>query len=390
MMGQRSSKVQSGERFFGNLNLFRFAPALFFGMGILLSSCNSKPQGAQGSGAASDSSKIETTGEKSKGAGGVVHLAIWSNYISPEVLAEFKAKTGIEVKVSNYSSNEELLAKLQAGATGYDVIVPSDYMIHAMIELGLLTPLNLDLLPNRKGLNARFLREPINGQVHSLPYDWGTTGIAYRKDKVKSPIRSWKDLLDNPANAQRFTLLDDARETIGATLKSLGYSLNSTDPAQLAAAKNRLLQIRKNVKGFSSEPLMSLVSGETAIAHAYVSDSLQARKRTDGKVEYLLPEEGCTVWVDHLAIPKTAAHAEAAHLFINYLLEPRTVVNTVRSVFVSPANSDALTLLAEEVRTTPVLFPTEAMLSKCEAMKDLGPALTQWDRIWTEVKATHD
>ncbi len=324
-----------------------------------------------------------------EGVPSTLNLAIWSNYVSPELLADFEKATKIKVAVSNYSSNEELLAKLQAGASGYDVVVPSDYMVFAMIKLGLLKPIDLAQVPNAKLLETKLLKKAFDPEnKHSLPYDWGTTGIAVNRDLYKGELKGWKQLFENDALAGKFTLLDDVRETTGAALKALGKSLNATNPADLDAAKKLLLKIRPRVKAFTSEPMASLVSGETAVAHAYLSDALQARRETAGKIEYVIPEEGATLWIDNLVIPSGATHVREAHVFINYLLEAKSNVTTVLSVLVAPANREVFAILPEDIRKNTSLFPPEAVLRTLEMMNDLGEAMSIWDRAWTEVKAS--
>lgn len=330
------------------------------------------------------------------GAGGasssrVVNLAIWSNYVSPELLAEFEKKTGIKVQISNYSSNEELVAKLQAGASGYDVAVPTDYMVFAMIKLGLIQPLDFSQLPNFKHVDPQFLKKNYDPEnKFSVPYDWGTTGIAVNRTLYKGQIKGWKDLFNNPELAGKFTLLDDVRETIGAALKAQGYSLNSKNPEELKKAKELLFKVRGKVKGFTSEPMMPLVNGETAVAHAYLGDALQARRQTGGKIEYIIPEEGGTFYIDTLVVPKGATHVKEAHEFINFLLLPESNVATVKAVMVAPANKDTRALLPPELKNDPSLFPSPAVMSKREMMEDLGDATALWDRIWTEVKASRE
>ena len=176
----------------------------------------------------------------------VVNLAIWSNYLAPELLVEFQRRTGIKVQISNYSSNEELLAKLQAGASGYDLALPTDYMMFAMIKLGLLTPIDFTQLPNAKNLDKKFYGKSYDPKnEYSVPYDWGTTGIAINRALYTGTVSSWNELFEKPDLAGRFSLLDDAREVIGAALKSKNYSLNSKSPEELAQAKELLVKIKK-------------------------------------------------------------------------------------------------------------------------------------------------
>src|SRR5262245_16012638 len=188
-------------------------------------------------------------GQAAEGGKPVVNLAIWSNYVTSELLSEFEAKTGIHVQVSNYSSNEELLAKLQAGAGDYDVAVPSDYMVFVMSKLGLLHALDKGRIPNAQGLDAGYLKKGFDPEnSYSLPYARTITGIAVNRKLYKKPVRSWKDFFANPALKGKLSLLDDAREVIGAALKMQGYSLNSKRPEELAKAKAILMAARSRVK----------------------------------------------------------------------------------------------------------------------------------------------
>jgi spermidine/putrescine transport system substrate-binding protein len=336
----------------------------------------------------SDSTAPGAAQAVSTGGNKVVNLAIWSNYIKPEVLAEFEKRTGTKVQVSNYSSNEELLAKLQAGASGYDVVVPSDYMVFAMAKLGLIRPLDYTQISNFKSIDPKFLKkqfDPTN--QYSVPYDWGTTGIAINRTLYKGKITGWKDLFNNPDLAGKVTLLDDVRETIGAALKAQGLSLNTRNANDLKKAQELLFKIRPRVKAFTSEPMMPLVNGETAVAHAYMSDALQARRQTAGKIEYIIPEEGGTLWIDNLVIPNGAQNVKEAHALINFLLEPQISVQTTLAVLVAPTNKDAYALLPADMQKDQVLFPHGPIMEKLEMLEDLGDTLTQWDRVWTEVKA---
>jgi spermidine/putrescine transport system substrate-binding protein len=318
----------------------------------------------------------------------VVNLAIWSNFISQEALEDFKAKTGITVNVTNYSSNEELLAKLQAGATGFDVAVPSDYMVFAMAQLGLLEKIDPAKTPNRAGLDPLYLNKAFDpSNEHSLPFDWGTTGIAVHRDRFKGEIKSWKQLFETPELAGKFTLLDDAREVLGAALKSMGKSLNTTSASDIEQAKALLKKIKPRVKSFTSEPLVGLKEGEIAVAQAFSSDALQARRDTQGKIDYIIPEEGATLWIDCLVIPKGAPHVEEAHALVNYLLDSKTDLERVKKILVGSAHRGSAEALSAEVRAIPGLFPSESIRSKLEVMNDLGDAIGLYDRAWTEVKA---
>lgn len=328
--------------------------------------------------------------EQSSAKNTEVHLAIWSNYVTDEMMNEFKEKTGLTPVLSNYSSNEELLAKLQAGATGYDVIVPSDYMVEVMIKTGLLEPLKTSELsnfasvdPSLKGLSY----DPANS--YSVPLNWGTTGIAVNKTKYAKKISGWNDVFGSEALAHKFTLLDDVRETLGVALRYEGKSINSTSAKELQAARDLIVKVKPAVKSFDSEILAGLVNGEIWLAHAYSSDALKARKQTNGAIDYIIPEQGCTRWVDNLVIPKGAPNPEGALKLINFLISKEISAKRAEELFVVPSNLEAKQLLPQDLQNDTALFPTPQMLSRCEMIHDLGPAVSQWDRAWTEAKAAN-
>ena len=316
-----------------------------------------------------------------------LNLAIWSNYLAPEILERFHQRTGIRVVESHYSSNEELLAKLQAGATGYDVAVPSDYMVFALRQLKLLEPIDHAQLSHFSALDRQFLGKSYDPKnENSVPYNYGTTGIAYRKDLFPEGVRGFRDLFTNPKLNGKFTLLDDAREGLGAALKIQGQSLNTTDPKLLENAKRLVLTQRDRVKEFTSETKNALIQGEVWAAHAYSSDALQAREVTQGKVQYVIPIEGATLWIDSLVIPKGAPHPDLALQFINFLLEPESAQATVKH-FLATANHDARSTLPDTYSKDPLLFPSADVMPRLEMIQDLGEKLGLYDRAWTEVKA---
>lgn len=317
-----------------------------------------------------------------------VSLAIWSNYLPSELIQEFERSTGIQVKITHFSSNEELLAKLQTGSSEYDVIVPSDYTVFALIHLGLLSELDYQLIKNSKSLDPRFLRKSYDPENrYALPYDWGTTGIAINRDLYPGKIQSWRDLFENSDLNGKLSLLDDSREVIGAALKASGHRLNSVSPEELRLAKNLLLKVKSRLKALTSEPLIPLLNGEVAVAQIFMSDALQARATRGNAIEYFVPKEGGTLWLDYLAIPARAKHSVEAHRLIDFLLEPRVNAETVKRVWVGPANREAVRLLPLDLQKHPQLFPPESFWASLEMVQDLGSSTLLWDRLWTEFKA---
>lgn len=318
-----------------------------------------------------------------------VNLAIWSNFVTPQMIATFETQSGLKVNISNYSSNEELLAKLQAGASGIDVAVPADYMVFAMSQMGLLEKLDQAKISSFADLDAKLKSKEFDPKNEfSMPWDWGTTGIAVNRKLYKGEVKGWNQVLNAKDLNGKFTLLDDVRETLGMALKVNGFSLNATDPAQIEKAQATLSQARKSVKAFTSETLMGLLHDEMAVGHAYSSDALQARAKTNGQIDYLIPEEGCTLWIDTLVIPKGAQNVEGAYQLINYLLSTEVSAERTKNIMVAPSNTKAMALLPEDLKTSTALFPSDAQLSKCESIKDIGDGLRVWDKAWTALKAS--
>jgi spermidine/putrescine transport system substrate-binding protein len=294
------------------------------------------------------------------------------------------------VKVSTYVSNEELLAKLQAGATGYDVAIPSDYMVDVMTKLKLLEEIDKTKIPNFKNLRPELIGLDYDPQNNwSVPYSWGTTGIAINTKKFPGEIRGWKDLLNNPVFVGQFTLLDDLRETFGLALKMLDKSLNTHDESDLVKAKDLLLVLKKRARAFLAEPLDSIMNDEFIAAQMYSSDAVQAGRNTNGKIKYILPEEGGTLWIDSLVIPKGAPHKDEANALINFFLERETILVNINAKGIGPVLKNIEKDLPEELRENKNYLPSKEVLSKFEMIRDVGDKTAIWDKLWTEIKASN-
>ena len=321
-----------------------------------------------------------------------VNLAIWANYLSPEMQAKFTKETGIQLHISNYSSSEELLAKAQAGASGIDVAVPSDYMVGVMAKTGLLMPLDNAKIPNKVGLDPELLRREYDPEnTYSLPYSWNVTGIAINHDLFKGSIKSWKDLFTNEEIAQsiagKLSLLDDVREVTAAALRVNGFSVNTVKPEELAKAEATLKEVRGRVKMFTSDVIDPLVKKEVAVAQGYSSDVLQANRNSGGKIDFVLPEDGGTRSIDNLVILKGAKNVVAAHALINFLLSAEANAAFVTQIMGGPVVLKTKSLVSPELQKNPILFPPKNSLSKFEFLHDVGEATRAYDRVWTEVRA---
>ena len=322
-----------------------------------------------------------------KPAGPTVHFYTWDSYDDAALFAEFEKQTGIRVVTDFFASNEELLAKLMGGQGGYDVIVPSDYMVEIMARQGLLSELPRAALPNVGRLDGRFLDLPFDrGNRYSLPYLWGMTGIAYDSEVVKPAPDSWGVLWD-PRWKGRIAMLNDQREVFALALQSLGLPPSSKSEGELQSAKKRLAAQKPLVKTYQSENLKALlISGEVVLAHAWSIDvNLAAAEKPS--LRFVLPKEGGFLWMDNLCVPKTARNPEAAAAFINFLLSPEVAAKLHAKLRGGTPLKDAAAQLPEELRGNPTIVADGATMKRAVWLQDLGEAAPLYDRLWTELKA---
>lgn len=292
--------------------------------------------------------------------------------------------------LDTFESPEAMLAKLKAGADReFSLVVAPDYYVLQMARDGLLAPLDKGRLKNLAHLDPFFLDPPYDpGLQYSVPYLWGTTGIAYREDLVKGTVDSYAAFFDPGRQVGPFLLLDEMRETIGAALRYLGYSVNTTDPLALEKAKELLIAAKGRSVGFAGgvEALNRILAGDAALSLAYSGDVLQARGE-DERLRYALAKEGGTLWTDAMVVLKRGPAQELAYRFIDFLLEPENAATLAAYTRYATPVAKAIPLLPEEMRQDPTVFPPEEVRAKLEYLKDLGPDIALYDRVWTEVKA---
>ncbi|MCE9589483.1 MAG: spermidine/putrescine ABC transporter substrate-binding protein [Planctomycetes bacterium] len=318
----------------------------------------------------------------------VLNLYIWSEYLPQSVLDKFTQRTGIKVNVDNYDSNETLLAKLRSGVAEYDLCVPSDYMVRVLIAEKLILPIDHAKVPNLGNIDARFLSRGFDpGNRYSVPYLWGTTGLGYNKQQVTEPVESWKIVFDKKY-AGKVLLLDDMRECFAVALKSMGKSLNSTDPADLEAAAKLLMAQKELVKTYNSNDFDNiLAAGDVVLAHGYNGQLAKLAAKEPAKFAYVVPKEGATQAIDSLCILAKAKHSEAALAFINFVHEPEINAEIVNGVHYASPNTAARKFIHADILNNAAIYPSEETLKQCETMEDLGEATQAMDRYWTEIKA---
>jgi spermidine/putrescine transport system substrate-binding protein len=322
-----------------------------------------------------------------------IQVYTWVEYFDPAVKEQFETECGVRVVETNFDSNETLLATLQSGATGYDVIVPSDYMVQIMISENMLEPLDFNVVTNIKHMAAANTHQYFDPeQKYSMPFDWGTSGLIVDTNVIPNPEASWKLVFEPDASVcGKISMLDDQRETLGAALMYLGYGINDTDPAHLDEAKNLLLQQAPCVKAYDSQTNDDLaVAGETVIGHIWTGDAVLAgNPDTGGRagLEYVIPVEGCTIWQDNLAVPTTAPNKYTAMVFINFMNDPEIAAQNITYIGYGSPNEAAKALLAPEILNNKGIYPDAETMSHLQWIEDVGDALELYDRVWTEFKA---
>jgi len=317
--------------------------------------------------------------------GRVLNVFIWSGYLPPETVKAFEARHDVRVNVDLYDSLEALLAKLQAGNASYDVVCPSSYAVEILLAQGLLRPLDHSALPHLVNVDPVWLDGDFDpGNRHTVPYFAGTCGIGYRRSRV-GEVDSWAALWD-PRWRGRVLMLDDPRETLGAALRRLGQSVNTSDEPTLREARRLLVEQKPLVRAYDSANFEdALLAGDVWLAQGWNGEFARVMD-LEPDIAYVVPKEGSTTFLDSLAIPVGAPHPELAHAFLDFAMEAEVAAGICRSMRYTSPNRAAMALLPPEVRNHPAIFPPPEVLARVELLRDIGPATVLYDRLWTEVK----
>ena len=370
---------------------------------LLLAACGGGP----GGGPAADTEESSGTD-----ANGEVQLAEqlsvynWSDYIDEAMITNYEETYGVDVIYDTFASNEDLLAKLQAGAEGYDVIFPSDYMVAIMIDLGLLSEIDTADVPNFANIDPQFVGAPFDpNNDYCVPYQWGTTGIGYRADVEffqENPPNSWAyvfepEMLEQYAD-QGINVLNDPRELPGSALIYLGYDPNTTNPDEIGAARDYLIDRGGNVRSIAQDDGQEkLLSGEVDMVIEYSGDIFQIianceanpEQNCAGKYAYVIPAEGGVRWVDNLAIPTDAPHPEFAHAFIDYILDAQVGADISNYTAYATPNQAAIDqeLILPEYLESTVIYPDEATNETLFSTIDLGDEVARlYNDAWLELR----
>lgn len=357
--------------------------------------------------AACGGGKEETDGQKTTSSGFVcpqpqheleltsteVNLFVWTEYIPNDIIECFELVYGIKVNRDEFSSMEEMYAKLSAGGSAYDVIHITDYIVELTIRQGLLQKLDHNRLPVLTDFDPNYLNLPYDpNNEYTMPYQAGTDAIVINTEKVENLPASWEDLW-KPEYAGRIVSIDDSRAIIGLTLLTLGYSPNTTDPAQLTEAKNKLAQLVPNIRLFDSDsPKTALIAGEVDLGIVWTAEAVLAQ-RENPAIQYIYPSEGAILWLDNYAIPTEAPHLDAAYAWLNYTMQndlfwlmlqdfPYTNPSKASLDYAKTNQPDLYNAYMNSIITN---VPTDA-IQKGHYIEDVGESTPIYDQIWIEVK----
>lgn len=314
----------------------------------------------------------------------------WGEYMDPQVLELFEKETGISVTYDEYETNESMYPIIAKGAADYDLICPSDYMIQKMSDEGLLEPINWSRIPNAKNIDDQyfeFARGYDENNTYSMPYLWGTVGILYNKKMVKGPIDSWGVLWDTRYQDD-ILMQKSVRDAFGVALKYLGYSLNTTDEAQLDEAKQKLLEQKYSgvVQAYVVDEVRDkMIAGEAAMGVIYSGEALTCMEENED-LAYVIPKEGSNLWMDNFAIVKGAKNKENAEKFLNFLCRPEIMKMNFEYITYSVPSSKARELLPDEYKNSTIAFPALDSLKNCEVLKYVGKdGDSLYNQKWKEI-----
>jgi spermidine/putrescine-binding protein len=328
-------------------------------------------------------------GDQYEYIGGELNVLNWGEYIDPDLMNLFEQETGVKINYIEMTSNEEMFMKLSSGDSNYDICVPSDYIIEQMIRQNMLLPLDYSKIPNAKNIDPKMI-EITNGfdpgNKYSLPYMWGTVGILYNTTMVDEPVDSW-GILWNEKYAGSIWMYDSVRDTIGITLKYLGYDLNTRNADEVAAARDKLIEQAPLRKGWGTDDMrQSMIEGNEAIAVIYSGDAFLCMDENED-LAYSVPKEGSNVWFDNMVILKNAKNVEAAHAFINFLNDGNIAARNTEYIYYSTPNAAAMERLDAYFTENETYNPPQDVLDRCEVFHDLGDFVEVFNAAWGKIRA---
>ena len=318
----------------------------------------------------------------------VVNVYNWGENIDETIFDDFEEETGIKVNYKVYESNEQLYAVLKQGGVNYDVIIPSDYMISRMIDEDMLEKIDMNNVPNLSKIDSQYLNRDFDpNQEYSVPYTWGVVGIIYNEEMVGGKITSWDALYDEKYEGQ-ILQFDNSRDAMATALFSLGYSVNTTNEAELEEAFQMLVEQKDILQGYVMDQVYDkLESGEAAIGTYYAGDALTMME-INPDLQFCIPEEGTNFFIDAMCIPKGAANKANAEAFINFMCETDICLRNMEVTGYATPSAEAYAELDEETENNWILFPSKEILENCETYVNLpAETLELYNQYWTKLKS---
>lgn len=306
----------------------------------------------------------------------------WGDYIDPDLLIKFTKETGIKVQYETFDSNEAMYTKIKQGGTTYDIAVPSDYTIDKMVKENLLVKLDKSKIHGFDQIGSSFkgLRFDPNND-YSIPYFWGTVGIVYNTKLVKKAPQHWNDLW-SPEYRNQIMLVDGAREVIGFSLNSLGYSLNTKNMTELRLAETKLNSLTPNIKAIVGDEMKGyMIQGDAAIGVTFSGEASEMLDKNKD-LRYVVPSEGSNLWFDNLVIPKTVKHKKEAYAFINFMLKPENAAQNAEYIGYATPNEAAKALLPKSITDDKAFYPSESTIKNLEVYNNLGQ---KWLGIYNDI-----
>lgn len=338
-----------------------------------------------------NSTRLETPAVTPEATEVVLNFYNWDTYIDPQILADFEKQYGITINYQIFENDDQLVTDLRGGSVAYDLIVPSDINVAILRREKLLQPLDKANIPNLENIDPAFLNPPFDpGNRYCVPYQWGTVGVGYNREALGRSVETWADVFD-PAVADQIALLDDYRTTLGIVLIHLGYSPNSTNPVEVAEARDFLKEHGDHIVAYAPDDGQDMLAvGDVLVTMEYSGDVFQVMEE-NAELEYVIPADGSLIWVDNICIPVNAQHKELAEAFINYLLEPEVGAALSNYVEYGTPNAAAFPLVDEESRNNPAIYPSDSVRDRLFFSIDIGPEADNLHRqAWDEVIAAHN
>ena len=353
----------------------------------------SEPEPDEPAGTTDDSdqqAQPEEPAETVDQVGGEVNLYNWTDYISEDLLARFSQETGIKVNLSNYDSNETMLATLAAGGTGYDVIVPSDYIIPLLIEQDLIQPINAHAMGNAAQIDPAFLDPYFDvGRIYTAPYLYGTTGLAVDTSQVPVPPTSWAEFFAVPEGSEgSIGMMNDQVEVVHAVLRAVGAEPCSTDPADYAVAEDLLDDFKPAVSVINSDGIIErMAAGENSI-HMEWNGAAYRSSLENPNLVYVYPSDGLTLWQDNFAVPTEAPNFEQALVFINWMMEPANIAEATNWNAYGNAIVGSDAYVDADLAASPMVVPGAQELSYAAPVESCPiEAIDLYDRLWTSFRS---